>query len=75
LTTADDALKNLTRRELEDLRARIERELVSCVICNREGAKAYRVRASGRGSTTEASLDLCTPCFEKHRRPASNAEA
>jgi len=63
----DDALKSLTRRQLEDLQRKIERELKACILCGSEGATAYSV---WHRNTSKASLQLCRPCFEKHRLPA-----
>lgn len=67
--TMDDALKGLTRKQLEELQVRIERELRSCTLCGTEGAEAYAVSRKG----TRASLLLCKPCFERHRLPEGRA--
>jgi hypothetical protein len=60
-----DALAGLTRKQLEDLRTKIDLELRSCVIDGREGAEPYRITKKG----TKASIMLCVPCFEKFRLP------
>jgi hypothetical protein len=72
-----DALKDLPRRELEDLRDEIDRELVKCAACGNEGARplAVRFRPGGARATIDASIPFCLPCVEKHRLPASRAEA
>lgn len=67
----DDALEAMTRRELEALQEKIDRQLQSCVIDGREGAETYVVSRQG----TRASIRLCKPCFEKLRLPESRAEA
>ena len=58
-------LKSLTRRQLEDLRESIDKELQSCVVDGREGAELYRISKRGQ----RASIMLCLPCFEKLRLP------
>jgi hypothetical protein len=65
----EDALKGLTRRQLEDLQARIEKELQACTLCGIEGAEAYNVTRHG----TRASMLFCKPCFERHRMPETRA--
>jgi hypothetical protein len=65
----DDALKDMTRRQLEDLQARIEKELRSCTLCGNEGATPYSIVHDG----TRASMLFCKPCFEKHRLPEGRA--
>jgi hypothetical protein len=68
--SGDDVLKGLTRRQLEELAAKIALELQTCAICETEGALPYRISRKG----TVASLLLCKPCFEKHRLPEGRAE-
>jgi hypothetical protein len=63
----DDALKGFTRRQLEDLGAKIAKELRTCTLCGAEGAQAYRVRPRSHGAGTQAAMLFCKPCFEKHR--------
>ena len=63
----DDALKGFTRRQLEDLGAKIAKELQACTLCATEGAEAYRVRPRSHAAGVQAVLLLCKPCFEKHR--------
>lgn len=65
MATIDDALKGLTRRQLEDLRERLEKELQQCTVCGTEGAVAYTVSKKG----VRASMLFCKPCFERHRLP------
>lgn len=65
----EDALKGLTRRQLEDLQAQIERELQACTLCSAEGAEPYNVGRHG----VRASMLFCKPCFEKHRLPETRA--
>lgn len=72
----DDALKAMTKRQMEELRERLDKELQSCSICGSEGAEAYTVSKSTRGETKthiKASLLLCKPCFERIRLPESRA--
>jgi hypothetical protein len=66
----DGVLKELTRRELEDFRDRIERELRSCAICSHEGARPAKVQRAG----IYASIAICDPCFTRFRLPESRAE-
>ena len=71
-----DALKDLSRRELEELKTEVERELVGCAVCGNEGARPLTVRFKpGKGSMISASIPFCQPCVEKHRLPESRAEA
>lgn len=70
MRAVDDALKNLTRRELEELRRRIDRELVVCMTCGNEGAEMVKAR---RGRV-DAALPVCRPCFERYRLPEGRAE-
>jgi hypothetical protein len=67
---ADDVLAGLTRRQLQELAAKIDRQLQACAIDGREGAEPYRIR---RGNV-DASILLCKPCFERLRLPASRAD-
>ncbi len=62
-------LSGFTRRQLEDLRDKIDKELVSCVIDGREGAETYSISRRG----TRAAIQLCLPCFERLRLPESRA--
>lgn len=68
----DDALSSMTRRQLETLRAQVDKMLLACTVCGTEGAVAYRVVGKHSGSHS-ASLMLCKPCFEKHRLPEGRA--
>jgi hypothetical protein len=63
---ADDVLAGLTRRQLQELAAKIDRQLQACAIDGREGAEPYRIR---RGNVA-ATILLCKPCFERLRLPA-----
>jgi hypothetical protein len=63
-------LSAFTRRQLEELRERIDRELLSCAIDGREGAEAYLISKKG----TRASILLCKPCFERLRLPEMRAK-
>lgn len=71
----EDALKGLTRRQLEDLHEQIERELRTCVVCGCEGASPFRVtgKAIGTNNAVRASMLFCKPCFERHRMPVTRA--
>lgn len=69
---ADDPLAGLTRRQLEDIRDRVEKQLRSCVIDDREGARPYRI-TGGHGNAQVASIMLCKPCFERFRLPEGRA--
>jgi len=67
---SEDPLSGLSRRKLEELRERIDRELQSCVIDGREGAVPMLVSNKG----TRATLLICIPCFERLRLPQSRSE-
>lgn len=73
MTSIDDPIKDLTKRQLEDLAERIQRELQTCIACGNIGAEPHLVRPPRKG--TPASLLICPPCFEKHRLPPSRAQA
>lgn len=60
-------LRTMTRRELEDLAADVQRALVTCVICGESGAVPFRARHGNQDGT----LDVCPACFGKHRRAPS----
>lgn len=64
------ALEGMSRRDLEDLAARITRQLQSCTLCGREGAETYSIARRN----TKGSIVLCRPCFEQHRLPEGRAE-
>ena len=68
-----DALTSMTRRELEELRTAIDRQLVECMLCGSEGAVPYMVRTAGKAAVSRAAFMLCKPCFEKHRLPEIEA--
>jgi hypothetical protein len=70
----DDALSSMTKRDLEQLQHEIERRLVTCLICDSEGADAMMVAGLGAAKGKRAVLLLCKPCFEKHRLPESRSE-
>ena len=64
-------LKTMTRRQLEDLKADIERALVTCIVCGEVGAMPMRARYANKDGT----LDICSACFDKHRRvPSASKE-
>jgi len=62
-------LKGMTRRQLEDLKADIERALVVCIVCGEAGASPFHARYSNK----EGTLDICPACFDKHRRVPSRS--
>lgn len=66
----EDPLAGLTRRQLEQIKVRVDRQLQSCAIDGREGAEPYVISRKG----VRASIMLCTPCFEQLRLPESRAE-
>lgn len=68
-----DALKGMTKRQLEELHGKIERELRTCVLCGTEGARTFKVRDVTHSSGRHAAMRFCDPCFEKHRVPESRA--
>lgn len=70
----DDAIDGLSARELEDLRAKIDRRLQACIIDGTDGAIAVRATAKVRGSAVAFSLLLCPACIERHRLPEGRAE-
>jgi hypothetical protein len=71
----EDALKGMTRRQMEEMRATLERELRSCSLCGTEGASTFRVIAtSGSLRGQRASLRMCLPCFEKNRLPEGRTD-
>lgn len=63
-------LSGFTRRQLEELQARIVKELQSCVIDSREGAEIYSITRHG----AKATIMLCKPCFEKLRQPVARGD-
>ena len=65
-----DVLDAMSARDLEHMRELIARRLVTCIICNNDGAEMYRV--SHRNLT--ASMAICPACFERHRLPESRSE-
>jgi len=65
-----DALKDLTKRQLEELREKIDKELQTCAVCGNEGALYYLITRKG----IRASIYLDKPCFEKYRLPESRAK-
>lgn len=68
----DDALGGLSRRRMEDLKARLEAALKTCILCGSEHADDYMTYPrSNRGM--RASIRLCPACFEKHRLPEGRA--
>lgn len=69
-----DALKGLTKRQMEDLAAALAKELQECVLCGTEGAEFYLVRPRRREAGERATMLFCVPCFEKHRLPESRAK-
>jgi hypothetical protein len=71
-----EALKGLTRRQLEELQEQIERELRACVVCGVEGATPFKVtgRISGTNNSMKASMLFCKPCVERYRLPDGRAE-
>jgi len=62
-------LRTMTRRELEVLRDDIDKALVLCIVCGETGAMPMRSRYGNK----EGTLDICVPCFEKHRRLPSRS--
>lgn len=73
MTTIDDALDGLPARDLERLRARIDKRLQACVICHQDGAIASTVTAKLDGASTRFALLLCRRCIEGNRLPESRA--
>lgn len=61
----------MTRRQMEELRTKLDIELQSCVIDGREGAEPYAIARKGN----RASIMLCKPCFERLRLPEGRTEA
>ena len=75
MAAIDDALDGLPARELERLRARIDKRLQSCFHCGNDGATP--VSASVRHGTQKGSrmtFLMCPACIERHRLPESRAE-
>jgi hypothetical protein len=70
--TTREALKGLTRKQLEELRDEIDAELVQCAACGNEGAKPMRVHSPFLKGVY-AAIPFCLPCFEKHRLPIGRA--
>ena len=71
-----DALKSMTRRQMEELRSRLDKELQSCILCGTEGAIPYVITRNNRtkgASAARATVLLCVPCFEKIRLPEGRA--
>lgn len=74
MTAIDDALDGLPARDLERLKARIEKRLQACAICGNDGAIPCHTRAKLTGNDTLFSLLLCRACIERHRLPVARAE-
>lgn len=75
MTTIDDALDGLPARDLERLKARIERRLQACVICGQDGAVSCRVTTKGLSTSSATfALLLCPKCIETHRLPEGRAD-
>lgn len=70
----DDALNGMTKRQLEDLRGRIDKRLQACAIDGNDGAVPVRATARrGKGSVAFTLL-MCPSCIERHRLPEGRAE-
>ncbi len=69
MTTIDDALDGLPARELERLRARIDKRLQACAICGQDGAIACRVDTKLGGGPARFAILLCRRCIEANRLP------
>lgn len=71
----DDPLKGLTKRQMEDLKERLERELQVCIACGNVGAVPARIslRFPGAKGSSNASIKICMACFEKNRLPDARA--
>lgn len=72
MTRVDDALDGLTRRELEELRGKIEKRLLTCVIDGNDGA--VPVRCTTKSPAAVFTLLLCPACIERNRLPESRAD-
>ena len=70
----DDALNGLTKRQLEDLRTKVEKRLLACSIDGNDGAIPVRATAKLRGSSVRFALLLCPACIERLRLPESRSE-
>lgn len=68
-----DALKALSKTELEKLREEVEAQLLGCLLCGNEGAELYRI-TNRNDPRLRATLLLCRKCFELHRLPAAIGE-
>lgn len=66
---AREAIKGLSKRQLEELADAVARELQACTLCGTEGARSYVVQATG----FKVSMLFCKPCIEKNRLPEARA--
>ena len=69
----DDALNGMTKRQLEDLRVRIDRRLQACAIDGNDGAIPVRATSRIGKGTVAFALLLCPACIERHRLPEGRA--
>jgi transcription elongation factor Elf1 len=69
-----EAIKSLTRRQLQELQKQIEKELLSCIFCGTEGAVRHSLKPIQRSSGNPVVVLVCKPCFEKFRLPMSTEE-
>lgn len=70
----EDALDGLTRKQMLDLEARLQKRLLSCTLCGGEHPARFRVVGSSKDNSRRAQMLICVPCFEKHRLPDTQAE-
>ena len=70
-----EALKSMTHKQLEQLQSEVAKELRACSICGNDGASSVLLtgRVNGSGAI-RASLLICLPCLEKHRRPEGRVQ-
>jgi len=72
-SSLDDAVDGLPARQLEALRARIDRRLQECLLCRSDGALPVKGQAKLRGNEARFALLLCPACIERHRLPEGRA--
>jgi len=68
----EDALDGLSAREIEALRAKIDKRLQACVLCDNDGA--IPVHCTMRRKGARFTLLMCVPCIERHRLPELRSE-
>lgn len=73
MSNLDDAIDSMSARDVEALKARLEKRLQACIICRGDGAVPVHGRRKIGGVESRLALMLCPACIERHRLPESRA--